>query len=72
MIHEELNKINLKVTHYGFYEDWDPYRNYLIAKEHCGLMESDEQNLGSYTNFAQNDQKRLHAREQSFRLSLVC
>lgn len=54
---EELNKINLKVTHYGFYEDWDPYRNYLIAKEHCGLMESDEQNLGSYTNFAQNDQK---------------
>ena len=29
---EELKKLNLTVTHYGFYENWDPYRNYEVAK----------------------------------------
>jgi hypothetical protein len=27
----------------------------LVAKEHCGLQEKVEQNTGTYTNFAQND-----------------
>ena len=54
---EELKKINLEVTHYGFYEDWDPYRNYQIAKKFCGLSENKNLNEGTYTNFAQNDQK---------------
>lgn len=46
----------LKITHWSYYENWDPYRNYIIAKEHCGLSESDETNSGTFTNFAQNDQ----------------
>ena len=54
---KELNEINLKVTHYGFYEDWDPYRNYEIAKKYCGLKENETLNEGSYTNFSQTDQK---------------
>ena len=29
---KELAKNNLEITHYGFYEDWDPYRNYQVAK----------------------------------------
>ena len=47
---------NLKITHWSYFENWDPYRNYLLAKEHCGLEEADSNNLGTFTNFAQNDQ----------------
>jgi hypothetical protein len=28
----------------------------LVAKEHCGLQEAQENNSGTFTNFAQNDQ----------------
>ena len=54
---KELAKNNLEITHYGFYEDWDPYRNYQVAKKYCGLSENKNLNEGTYTNFAQNDQK---------------
>ncbi len=45
----------VELAHWSYYEDWDSYRNYMIAKEHCGLQEREEQNSGTYTNFAQND-----------------
>jgi N-acetyl sugar amidotransferase len=45
----------IKLAHWSYFENWDPYRNYLIAKEFCGLAEKEEQNTGTYTNFAQND-----------------
>jgi N-acetyl sugar amidotransferase len=48
------NKIQL--THWSYFENWDPYRNYLIAKEHCGLQEANSSNAGTFTNFSQNDQ----------------
>lgn len=50
---EENAKIEL--AHWSYFENWDPYRNYLIAKEHCGLAERETSNTGTYTNFAQND-----------------
>lgn len=46
----------IALTHWSYYENWDPYRNYLVAKEHCGLKEADETNAGTFTNFSQNDQ----------------
>ena len=46
---------SIELAHWSYYENWDSYRNYLIAKEHCGLQEREEQNTGTYTNFAQND-----------------
>ena len=46
----------LKITHWSYFENWDPYRNYLVAKKFCGLQESKKNNLGTFTNFAQNDQ----------------
>lgn len=51
------------ITHWSYFENWDPYRNYLVAKEKCGLEEADETNPGTFTNFAQNDQAlyALHA-----------
>lgn len=60
---EEVKKKNLSFTHWSYYENWDPYTNYLIAKEHCGLEEQDDTNSGTFTNFAQNDQAlySLHA-----------
>ena len=59
----EVNTKKLSFTHWSYYENWDSYRNYLIAKEFCGLQEQDETNVGTFTNFAQNDQAlySLHA-----------
>lgn len=47
---------SLYITHWSFFESWDPYRNYLVAKEKCGLKETESSNSGTFTNFAQNDQ----------------
>ena len=46
----------LEITHWSYFENWDPYRNYLTAKKFCGLTEAEENNSGTFTNFAQNDQ----------------
>jgi N-acetyl sugar amidotransferase len=53
---DELNKHSLELTHWSYFENWDPYRNYLVAKEHCGLKEAEDTNAGTFTNFSQNDQ----------------
>ena len=50
------NEENLEITHWSYFENWDPYRNYLVAKEFCGLQENESVNSGTFTNFAQNDQ----------------
>ena len=52
----ELAGKELQITHWSYFESWDPYRNYLVAKEHCGLQEADANNTGTFTNFSQNDQ----------------
>jgi N-acetyl sugar amidotransferase len=54
---EEIAGKTLSMTHWSYFEPWDPYRNYLLAKEHTGLKEAEESNTGTFTNFAQNDQK---------------
>lgn len=46
---------NIELSHWSYFENWDPYRNYLVAKEHMGLMEKETANTGTFTNFAQND-----------------
>ena len=33
---------NIKLTHWSYFENWDPYRNYLVAKKNCGLNEHSE------------------------------
>ncbi|MDA9660381.1 N-acetyl sugar amidotransferase [Pseudomonadota bacterium] len=60
---ETLRKNPIEITHWSYFENWDPYRNYLVAKEHCGLEEAEGSNAGTFTNFAQNDQAlySLHA-----------
>lgn len=58
-----ISRNELKITHWSYFENWNPYRNYLVAKEHCGLIEAPTTNSGTFTNFAQNDQGlySLHA-----------
>ncbi|MGJ1317222.1 N-acetyl sugar amidotransferase [Sphingobacterium spiritivorum] len=60
---EEVSSVGMEFTHWSYYESWDSYRNYVVAKEHCGLTEKDEGNSDTFTNFAQNDQAlyALHA-----------
>ena len=60
---EQVKKHDLAFTHWSYYEPWDSYRNYVVAKEHCGLIEKEEGTSGTFTNFAQNDQAlySLHA-----------
>jgi N-acetyl sugar amidotransferase len=53
---EEIAQNELKFTHFSYFEAWDSYRNYVVAKEHCGLAEKVDSNVGTFTNFAQNDQ----------------
>jgi N-acetyl sugar amidotransferase len=53
---KNVEKNNLAFTHWSYFENWDSYRNYIVAKEHCGLLEKDESNDGTFTNFSQNDQ----------------
>ncbi len=52
----EFKKKDLKCTHWGYFEPWDPYRNYLFSKEKFSFKESETANVGTFTNFAQNDQ----------------
>jgi N-acetyl sugar amidotransferase len=58
-----LSEVGVSFTHWSYYESWDSYRNYVVAKEKCGLIEKDEGNSDTFTNFAQNDQAlySLHA-----------
>lgn len=60
---QQVSEKNLTFTHWSYYEGWDSYRNYVVAKEYCGLMEKEEGTAGTFTNFAQNDQAlyALHA-----------
>lgn len=53
---ELLDQSLIDIAHWSYFENWDPYRNYLVAKQCCGLKESEETNCGTFTNFAQNDQ----------------
>jgi N-acetyl sugar amidotransferase len=60
---DEISEVGLSFTHWSYFEAWDSYRNYVVAKEHCGLVEKDEGNYDTFTNFSQNDQAlyALHA-----------
>lgn len=52
---EEMDKVNLFVTHGSQFEDWDPYKHYLFSKDKCGLSVEERRSEATYTNFAQLD-----------------
>ena len=59
----EVKENELLFTHMSYFEPWDSYRNYVVAKEYCGLIEKEEGSADTFTNFSQNDQAlyTLHA-----------
>ena len=53
---KEVEDRKIGLTHWGYFEPWDSYRNYIVSKKEFGLTESLSGNSGTFTNFAQNDQ----------------
>lgn len=52
---EEYHDAKIQLAHWSYFENWDPYDHYLLAKDKCGLMEREEASVGTYNNFAQTD-----------------
>ena len=42
---DDIKNNPVKITHWSYFENWDPYRNYLVAKEFCGLQEAEGSNV---------------------------
>jgi len=59
----EVSDVGLSFTHMSYFEPWDSYMNYVIAKKNCGLIEKEDGNYDTFNNFSQNDQAlyALHA-----------
>jgi N-acetyl sugar amidotransferase len=53
---EEMTENGIFFTHWSYFENWDSYRNYIVAKEHCGLIENEDSHENTFNNFSQNDQ----------------
>ena len=53
---KEMKNKKLKFTHWSYFENWNPYKNYMEAKKSSNLQEEKNSNTGTFTNFAQNDQ----------------
>jgi N-acetyl sugar amidotransferase len=60
---EELHEAKTCIAHFSYFENWDPYEHYIVAKEKCGLKEQEERASGTYNNFSQTDTAlyNLHA-----------
>lgn len=54
---EEFRALEPKIAKWSYFENWDSYEHYLLAKEKCGLGEEEVRCLGTYNNFAQTDTK---------------
>ena len=52
---EEMKKVNFKVAHWSYFENWDPYDHYLFARDNYGMKTSESRNSGTYTSFGQLD-----------------
>jgi len=60
---EELDKVGVFFAFWSYFEDWDPIEHYKLAKEKCGLQTVRDHSIGTFTNYAQLDDKLqdLHA-----------
>ena len=52
---EEFRNAGLAIAHWSYFENWDPYQHYLVAKEKAGLKEKPSASVSTYNNFAQTD-----------------
>lgn len=52
---EEIQKVGLKVGHWSYYENWDPYTHFTFARDFYGMEKHEGRNTGTYTDFGQLD-----------------
>ena len=52
---EALARVRTEVAHWSYFENWNSYEHYLLAKDRYGLEETSARCIGTYNNFAQTD-----------------
>ncbi len=52
---EDIERTGLKVGHWSYFENWDPYSHYEFARDHYDMEKAGERNTGTYTDFGQLD-----------------
>ena len=52
---EELKILKPEISHWSYFEDFDNYKHYLLAKEKCGLIGRETRNTGSCENYCTTD-----------------
>jgi len=60
---KDIKEKKLFVTHWSNFENWDPLIHYNLAKKECGFKTRKTRSPGTFTNYAQLDDKlqELHA-----------
>lgn len=54
---EELKETGVFAVHLSYFDNWQPYKHYELAKEKCGYSPIEGRSEGTYTNFASLDDK---------------
>lgn len=52
---DEIKKTGFKVAHWSYYENWDPYVHYELARDEYEMRKSEKRSSGTYSDFAQLD-----------------
>ena len=57
---QDIKKLKPEICHWSYFEDFVNYKHYLVAKEHLGLAERAERNIGAIENFSATDTNLIH------------
>lgn len=52
---DEMRNADFKVGHWSYYENWDPYEHWILARDKYCMKKNDERNTGTYSDFGQID-----------------
>ena len=52
---DEFRNSALAIAHWSYFENWDPYKHYLLTKEKFGMKGKATNSVGTYNDFSQND-----------------
>lgn len=56
----DIENLKPDICHWSYFEDFVNYKHYLVAKEHLGLVERAERNIGAIENFSATDTNLIH------------
>lgn len=52
---EVLDDFKINVAHWSYFENWDPYKHYIFARDNYDMQTKEQRSTGTYGNFAQLD-----------------